>query len=37
VFHESEEDFGDDQLLKQCVALARIAQPCPTIFVFRSR
>lgn len=33
-FHESHTDFGDDQLLKQCAALARLPQPCPTIFIF---
>jgi DNA polymerase III delta prime subunit len=34
VFKESESDMGDDQLLKQCVALSRDEQACPTIFVF---
>src|SRR5258708_28720882 len=34
VFHEYETDLGDDQLLKQCQALARVARPCPTIFIF---
>ena len=33
-FHESETDFGDDQLLKQCVALACVAQQHPTVFIF---
>lgn len=33
-FHELTEDFGDDQLLKQCVALARVPQSRPTIFLF---
>jgi hypothetical protein len=34
VFEESDSDWGDDQLLKQCAALARVAQPLPTIFIF---
>ncbi len=34
VFRESENDFGDDQLFKQCLALALVPQPVPTIFVF---
>jgi Cdc6-like AAA superfamily ATPase len=34
VFQESDTNFGDDQLVKQCAALARVAQPCPTIFMF---
>lgn len=33
-FEEFNDDFGDDQLLKQCIALARVAQPLPTIFIF---
>ena len=33
-FHEDETDFGDDQLFKQCVALARVPQQLPTIFIF---
>ena len=33
-FHEFETDFGDDQLLKQCVALARVEQALPNIFIF---
>src|SRR6266567_2776559 len=33
-FHEFDHDFGDDQLLKQCAALARIEQPLPNIFIF---
>ena len=33
-FHEFESDFGDDQLLKQCTALARVLQPRPSIFIF---
>lgn len=33
-FHEAETDFGDDQLFKQCVALAHIPQQLPTIFIF---
>ena len=33
-FEEHHTDFGDDQLLKQCQALARVLQPLPTIFVF---
>lgn len=33
-FHEFDHDFGDDQLLKQCAALARVEQPVPTIFIF---
>lgn len=33
-FEEFDNDFGDDQLLKQCAALARVAQPLPTIFIF---
>jgi RNA-directed DNA polymerase len=33
-FEEYDDDFGDDQLLKQCSALARILQPLPTIFIF---
>jgi hypothetical protein len=33
-FHESDADLGDDQLLKQCSALARTPQAQPTIFIF---
>jgi hypothetical protein len=33
-FEEFEEHLGDDQLLKQCKALARVAQARSTIFVF---
>jgi RNA-directed DNA polymerase len=33
-FREFDSDFGDDQLLKQCIALARVAQQLPTIFIF---
>ncbi len=33
-FEEFDNDFGDDQLLKQCAGLARVAQPLPTIFIF---
>jgi tetratricopeptide (TPR) repeat protein len=33
-FHREETDFGDDQLLKQCAALARVMQACPNIFIF---
>ncbi len=33
-FKESENDFGEDQLLKQCVALSRVQQLLPTIFIF---
>lgn len=33
-FEEQLGDFGDDQLLKQCQALARVSQPIPTVFVF---
>jgi RNA-directed DNA polymerase len=33
-FHEFEGDFGDDQLLKQCAALARVPQAYPNIFIF---
>jgi hypothetical protein len=32
-FHEAETDFGDDQLLNQCTALARIKQPLFTILI----
>jgi hypothetical protein len=34
VFEESDRDWGDDQLFKQCAALARAAQRLPTIFIF---
>jgi RNA-directed DNA polymerase len=27
-------DLGDDQLLKQCIALSRVPQPIPVIFLF---
>ena len=33
-FEESCGDLGDDQLLKQCAALARVAQSLPNIFIF---
>jgi hypothetical protein len=33
-FHESDDDLGDDQLLKQCIALARVQQQPPAIFIF---
>ena len=33
-FHESDVDFGDDQLLKQCIALAKVNQSVPTVFLF---
>ncbi len=33
-FQEFDYDLGDDQLLKQCVALSRVPQPKPTIFIF---
>jgi hypothetical protein len=33
-FQEVGDAWGDDQLLKQCAALARVAQPRPTIFIF---
>ena len=34
VFEEFDSHYGDDPLLKQCAALARVAQPRPTIFIF---
>jgi hypothetical protein len=33
-FKEFEIDFGDDQLLKQCAALAHVPQEIPAIFIF---
>src|SRR5258708_8028424 len=33
-FQEIQIDWGDDQLFKQCVALARAHQSLPTIFIF---
>lgn len=33
-FKQIDDGFGDDQLFKQCVALSRVAQQLPTIFIF---
>src|ERR1700728_664068 len=33
-FQESLEAVGNDQLLRQCMALSKIDQPLPTIFIF---